>query len=159
MAILFAACVVIVTAGVIWFHILRPMLESFGLIRAPAEPEAVNDYQEADAVVMSRASIAADENPPPSLQTDSRQTTDRPMMPTPARDVMLDTYRSLRKHGYAREEARAMLKALGLPLDNNLWSKATEEPTERAPISGRPIPPGVKYHEDEPELEYQPLER
>lgn len=42
MAYVFAACVLIVTAGVLWFHIVRPILEDYGVIRVESEPESVN---------------------------------------------------------------------------------------------------------------------
>jgi hypothetical protein len=91
---------------------------------------------------------------PSSLQTDDRRTPDRPMIPLPSRDVMLDTYRTLRKLGMAREEARMMLRALGLPLDNNLWTQAAPPPPEHVtPIAGRPT--AAQFPDDE--LEYQPL--
>jgi hypothetical protein len=52
-ATLFAICVLIATAGVLWFHIVRPILEDFGIIR---DAEPVNDYQE-PTVVMSPAPV------------------------------------------------------------------------------------------------------
>lgn len=42
MAPLFAICVVIVVAGVVWFHILRPILVDFGVIGVD---ESVKDFQ------------------------------------------------------------------------------------------------------------------
>lgn len=41
-----------------------------------------------------------------------------------ARPATLDTVRSLREHGYTREEARAFLKPLGWTLGNDTWAAA-----------------------------------
>lgn len=57
MAYVFAACVLIVTAGVIWFHIVRPILEDYGVIRTEAEPENVNRSQAVLAEPEPRRSI------------------------------------------------------------------------------------------------------
>lgn len=94
---------------------------------------------------------------PPSQKIRRRQ----PTPAAPSRAIMLDIFKTLRKYEMPREEARAMLRLLALPLDNNLWKDAAppppEAPPERAPISGRPLPAGVKFHPDDPELEYRPL--
>jgi hypothetical protein len=117
----------------------------------------VNHSAKSAPVVMSRSSESEHHISPSSLQTDSRQTTDSAARALPSRDVMLDTYRLLRKHGMAREEARPMLKALGLPLDNNLWTEAAppskDDDVLITPYAGRATK--RSFYPDEPELEYQ----
>ena len=92
-----------------------------------------------------------------SLQTDSRQTADTPAPPAPTRDVMLNSHKLLRKYGIPREEARAMYKSLGLPLDNNLWAEAAagSEAPHITPIVGRPTSARFETDADYP---YQPIE-
>lgn len=137
-----------------------PSWVSYGLSYLLGGAGPVNSSEEAAPSVMSRGTQSAPENSPSSLRQTAIQTDRQEERAAPTRDIMLNTYRVLRKHGMPREEARGMLKALGLPLDNNQWTEAApvaEEPTQRAPVSGRPIPAGVRFHEDDPDLEYQPL--
>lgn len=150
-AILFAACVVILAVGWLWFHIVRPILEDFGII---IDADSVNDNEEAPAPLMSRSVDILPPSAPLSLQTDSRQTADKGASALPSRDVMLDTYKLLRKYGIPREEARPVLKAAGLSLDNNLWTDAApHEPPHITPIVGRPT--AAQFDPDYP---YKPLE-
>lgn len=145
-AILFSGLVTILIVGWLWFYIARPILEDFGIIR-------VNSSEEDAPDVMSRSNETPPQNIPSSLQTDNRQTADRPAAPPISRDVMLDTYRLLRKYGIPREEARPILKAAGLPLDNNLWTEAA--PVHVTPIAGRATRAAF---DTDPELVYQPPE-
>lgn len=41
------------------------------------------------------------------------------------RDELLAMFKDMRAAGIGREQARAMLKEQGIPLDNNLWAKAS----------------------------------
>lgn len=127
-------------------------------ILGAAEP--VNDYEDGEPIVMSRGQNNDREISSSSLQTRPQTASDQTEDPRARRAKLLDTYRVLRKLGMNRDDARALLKPWDIPLDNNLWSQAApppEEPQEKAPISGRALPPNVKFHEDEPELQYQPL--
>jgi len=146
-AILFSILVVVLAAGVLWFHIVRPILESYGVI-------TVNPSQDAASVVMSRSDQESAPSVPSSLQTDSaadRQTANAPAF---SRAVMLDTYQLLRRHGVTREEARPVLKALGMGLDNNLWaSAATPDDPHITPVAGRST--NAQFDPDYP---YRPLE-
>ena len=135
MGVVFSILVAIVIAGFLWFYVARPILEDWGLIA----PRAVNYYQVGDPSVMSLSESTTHAGAASSLQTDSRQTADKPPPAAPSRDVMLNTYRLLRKYGIPREEARPVLKAAGFPLDNNLWADAAPpEPARVTPIAGRP---------------------
>ena len=147
-AILFSSLVAFLIIGWLWFYIGRPILEDIGII-------AVNNIEEAAPNNMSSVGAGASPSLPSSLQTDSRQTADRPALAMPSRDVMLNTCKMLRKHGMSREEARSMLKSMGLPLDNNLWADAApadDEPIHVTPIVGRPT---RAVFETDPDYPYQ----
>jgi len=104
--------------------------------------------------IMSRPPHDTTENTPLSLRQTEVQT-DKPAL---SREIMLDIYRLLREHQVPREKARPVLKAAGIPLDNNLWSQVappSQEPTELTPIAGRPK--SGQFHD--PALEYQPPPR
>lgn len=78
------------------------------------------------------------------------------MMPTPTTTQILDSCRVLRQAGLTRDQARAALKALGLPLDNNLWSQAA--PIDDGQVIVTPFAGRVtrrEYYPDDPGLVYQ----
>jgi len=88
----------------------------------------VKDNAEQPAYVMSRSELSSAGLSASAVQTDGRsdrQTASPAPLP---RDVMLDICRDLRGHGYGREEARTLLRKLGQPLDNNVWSAAAPAP-------------------------------
>lgn len=123
-------------------------------------PRSVKRFQGGTTNIMSHSPQEPRDLSPSDLQTRPQTAQDQTEDAQARREKLLYTYGVLRKRGFSREEARAMLNTWGIPLDNNLWSKAapvTEEPQEKAPISGRAIPAGVRFHEDDPELEYKPL--
>lgn len=123
-------------------------------IMGRAEP--VNDYEDSAPVVMSRVQNATVENSPSSLQTRPQTVPDQTEDPKVRRAKLLDTYKVLRELGMSRDDARALLKPWGIPLDNNLWADAApQEPPTITPIAGRPT--SAKFHEGEPDLEYKPL--
>lgn len=155
-ATIFAIGVSILILGWLWFYIARPILEDYGIIVAP---ERVKHYEDAAPVVMSRSVDATSENAPSSLQTDSRQTADRPMMRVPTPDEMLDIFRVLRAAGIKREVLRGPWRAAGLPLDNNLWTQAAphapDESLTLTPIAQRPT--NAEFRD--PEFAYEPPPR
>lgn len=110
-------------------------------------------------IVMSRAVDEEQNNPPSSLRTDSGQPPDGQPPRQMKSEELLTVYKLMRKYNIPREEARAALKAAGLPLGNDVWTDAAppppEEPPTVTPIAGRPT--SAKFHEDEPELQYRPL--
>jgi len=70
-----------------------------------------------------------------------------------SRDVMLDMFRLLREYNVPREKARSVLKAAGLPLDNNLWTAAApDDDTHLTPIAGRPT---KAQFEQDPDMAYE----
>ena len=78
----------------------------------------------ADSEIMSRT-------PDPELPepaSDHRQTasqTDQTVTDAPKlQPATLDTCKSLRAHGYTREEARVFLRGVDRTLDNNVWAAA-----------------------------------
>lgn len=108
--------------------------------------------------VMSREGDEVSAHAASSLQTRQQTASDQTEDPKARRAKLLDTYKALRKLGMSRDDARALLKPWGIPLDNNLWADAAppqEEPLEVTPIAGRPT--SAKFHQDDPELEYRPL--
>jgi len=136
--------------GLLWFRVIEPVLLSFGIIR----------YDQYDNIMSNEPDVAPAAEPEFSSserQTDQTQTPDQ----TAGRArVPVDALRSLRQHGYSRNEARELLRLLGLPLDNNLWSQAAPAPPAdelpRTPWGGRPYDPAA-YYQDEPELQFRPL--
>lgn len=95
-----------------------------------------------------------------SLETDSRQTADRPTMLVPTREQTLDIFRAMRAAGMKRETISGPWRAAGLKFDNNLWTEAAppppEEPPQVTPIAGRPT--RAQFHDD-PDLVFQPPPR
>jgi hypothetical protein len=151
MAAVFGFCVILLVVGLVWFHILRPMLEDFGIITVKSSGDAA-------PVVMSREQSDTPDEVPSALRQTAPQT-DRPPSPPPlSRDVMLDIYKLLREYNVPRERARKVLKAAGIPIDNNLWTQAMpptdDEPAAITPIAGR----ATRAQFADPDLAYQPLE-
>lgn len=135
-AVIFASCVCILAIGFVWFWIARPILEDCGVIR-------VNDYPDSDAHVMSRSERGVSPSLPSSLETDAVQTPDQTEDPAARRQKLFDTYKPLRKAGMNRDDARALLKPWGIPLDNNVWAEVgaameREAAQHVTPIVGRP---------------------
>ena len=136
MAAFFAICVVIVVVGVVWFHIARPILVDFGVI-------GVKDYETPPAAVMSRPETAAPPFIPSSLRTDDGRTETTTPQPKFTEEQLLTLYALLRSSGVTRDRATPALKAAGIPVNNNLWTRAappapTEDGEYRTPIAGRP---------------------
>lgn len=123
----------------------------FWVLAWQAEPSTVSDDD--DDEIMSRSD---DRAPSEAVRTRTDMPADgRTEMGVPVlRPTTLDTARSLRAHGYTRDEARALLRSLGWSLGNDIWSQAAPPDDEVVtPIAGRRT--RAKYHPTEPELEYQ----
>lgn len=119
----------------------------------------VKTYDRFRSSIMSRNPSPPAPIAPSSLQTDRPQTADRPMMPVPTQDKILDIFRAMRAAGMKREAVSGAWRAAGLPFDNNLWAKAAPADDERltpTPIAGRPTK--ASFYQDDPELAYQPLD-
>lgn len=142
--LLMFVAVLILVAVIRFFAWLTEVQEAHGsLPRATAHAiqryVSVNHSDQSDDNVMSRAAAAPALSAALSLQTDSRQTADRPALSEPSRQIMFDVFMLMRKYGIPREEARPVLKAAGWKLDNNLWADAAPPDPERlTPIAGRP---------------------
>lgn len=88
-------------------------------------------------------------------RTDEAQDGRTPTQAPDLRPVTLDGARSLRAHGYTRDEARAFLKGEGLSLGNNTWSQAAPADDDAdyvTPYAGRRTK--AQYYPENPELEY-----
>lgn len=141
--------------GVLWFYVARPMLEDFGLLRPR---ESVNDFAEDAPEIMSRdGALPVDVSP--VVPTDGRASDAGRTEPQPAytTEQLLTHYQWLRRLGAKRDEARPHLKAMGIPLHNDLWARAAPPPQAVTPIAGRPYDP-ARYHYEDPDLRYQALD-
>lgn len=144
--LLMAVCILVLLGVIQFFAWLTTLQEEHGslpraAVHAIRRYTTVNDYAERPPVVMSREGDALIIDRPLSLQTDARQTPDRPMIPKPTPEQWLTLYQLMRRHGIKRDDAGAALRAAGLTLDNNTWSKAqppADEPAHVTPIVGRP---------------------
>lgn len=139
-ATLFAICVVIVVAGVVWFHVVRPILVDFGVIGVD---EGVKDYEPTPASIMSHPESATPSFVSSSLRTDDGRTETTAPQPRFTEDQLLTLYTLMRAHGVTRDKATPVLKAAGIPMNNNVWTKAappasTDDGEYRTPIAGRP---------------------
>jgi hypothetical protein len=149
---LYLTAAAVVSCGAIWFYILRPALEDWGVLA----PRDVNDNADVPPVVMSRSAPEAGPLPPSDLrQTAAPDQTDAPPEPV-VKSATLDTCKTLRGLGMSREQARTFLRSLGWGLDNNTWAAAKEDADDLTvtPFAGRVT--RRSYYQEDPELEYQP---
>jgi hypothetical protein len=130
------------------YPVARLLWRSYG-------PKTVNTSAPPAPVVMSRAPERPAPIAPVVLETDGPSTPDRPMMPVPTEQQMLDVFKVLREAGVKREALRGAWKAAGLPLNNNVWAEAApDDDLTITPFAGRVT--RRSYYQDEPDLEYQP---
>lgn len=154
--VLFAALAL--ALGLIWLlSKLTDFVEAGGVrgaVQRSKDRYTVNRSPNSAPYVMSRSPADDGTYGASPLQTDRRQTTDRPTMLVPTRAEMLDIFKVLRARGVKRDELRGPWRAAGLPLDNNLWTEATppDDDTHITPIAGRPT---RAQFEADPELAYQ----
>lgn len=123
----------------------------------------VNDYADADADDMSSADAAMPPSRLSSLETDRRADRQTEQPARVSAEQLLTLYQLMRAAGIGREDARAAFKAAGLPLNNDVWSKAAPPPkvpqptddddTMITPYAGRRT--RASYYPEEPELEYR----
>lgn len=126
--------------------------------------ERVKRSEDAARVITSSGRSLEKNMPAVVQRTDGGRPADGPPAPVYSRDVLLDTYKWLRRLGATREEARIRLKAIGIPLSNDLWAKAEPPPPPEldeddalyeTPIAGRATDATFR----DPLLEYQPPPR
>lgn len=127
---------------------------------APPTAARVNHLAPDAPIILSSSPPRLASETAPSVQTDGQTRGDRTMIPMPTTAQMLDSCRVLRQAGLTRDQARAALKALGLPLDNNLWSQAAPPaaPTDDDQLIVTPFAGRVtrrEYYPDDPGLVYQ----
>lgn len=108
-----------------------------------ARLRGVRDNGPTSPTVMSRPESAAPPSAPSSLRTDGGRTETTAPQPKFTEDQLLTLYTGLRAHGMVRDKASQLLKASGIPMNNNLWAKAgvslpPEDDEYRTPIAGRP---------------------
>jgi hypothetical protein len=136
--LLLFACLLLAVAVIRFFSWLTELQEEHGSL-GRAGINTVKRYVEVRPRVMSRSDVAPTPSLASSLQTDSRQTADKPATVKPGRAELLTLYSTMRAAGITRDQARPALKAVGLPLDNNLWADAAPpESPHVTPIVGRP---------------------
>lgn len=68
------------------------------------------------------------------LSSKDGRTDDDQDAPVITRDDLITLYTILRRHGIGREEIRPALKAIGVPLSNDLWAKAAPPPPQVEPV-------------------------
>jgi len=98
----------------------------------------VKPSAERDTIVMSRSEYQALVD---RLSSQDGQRDGRTDSAPPSRDDLITLYRILRKYGVPREEIRAALKGVRVPLSNDVWAAAApaEPPAQYVtPIVGRP---------------------
>lgn len=146
---LFLALIAFITFGLLWLN-GRAALADLAARWSDAGPAPT-------PTVMSRSGAIDGPSEASAPQTDAPQTPDRP---TITRAQILDACKAMRVAGVTREQARGVLRALGLPLDNNVWSEAAPPVTPTAdevivtPFAGR----RTMARHYAPALEYQPPE-
>lgn len=111
-------------------------------------------------VVMSRSEYDAAGSGLSSHRQTELQTDRQPQTAQPSRAELLTLYKTMRAAGIPRETARPALKAVGVPLDNNLWVEAAppEKPAEQGPVHLTPIvgrPTSAKFETD-PDYPFEP---
>ena len=117
----------------------------------------VNRFSAADDEIMSRTpdtEVSEGVSPRTDAVPDGRTELVAPAL----KPETVDGARSLREHGYSRDEARAFLKAHGYSLGNDTWAAAkpaplTDDDLIVTPYAGRVT--RKSYYPAEPELEYQ----
>lgn len=110
------------------------------------------------STIMLPVPVSSQPSQAPSLETDAKIEEVKPIAAPVVKAATLDTCKSLRAHGFNREEARELLRELGWGLNNNVWAKAQPDEDENqivTPYAGRVT--NKKFYPDQPELEYQEL--
>lgn len=136
MGTLFAITVTVIIAGWLWFYIIRPILEDYGVIGVP---KTVNNSEP----VMSRPA------PPAQVQTTDRQA-DRPSVSVDSLELprlRLDRTKQaiievMVYNGWQVGEIRAVIKgdngAIGAEIEAAKKKLGIETAENRTPIAGRP---------------------
>lgn len=114
--VFFLSLIAFVGVGAVWFRIARPAIEDYRAL-STVSPEPTPE-------VMSQTPP----EPAPPAPSDHRQTgsqTDQTAARPRATDEQcLTLFAVFKEAGYNRDEARAILRPFGVPVDNNLFSRA-----------------------------------
>lgn len=131
-----------------------------------ARLRSVKSYEEDEPIIMSRSEDGVPPSAPSSLETDGRRTETTAPGPKFTEDQLLTLYGFLRELGVTRDRATPILKASGIPVNNNLWTRAAplapdvsvgDDDTTLTPIAGRRT--RASYYPEEPDLEFSPPPR
>lgn len=145
--------------GVLWFYVLEPALTGLGVLRPAADDTETVNYSATTAPVVMSNDGTPHPDVLPVVPTDGRASDAGRTEPQPSytQQQLLTHYQWLRRLGAKRDEARPYLRAMGIPLHNDLWAQAAPLPPQAvSPIAGRPIDPAL-FHADAPDLRYRPL--
>lgn len=161
LALVFFGCVTVLTVGVLWFRVFRPMLEDFGLISAEGVKSYEVDYGE--PIVKPLPARPAD----PSLSVGLSAPSAR--IHPALRAIMLDSeddkgarleatsrmalVQALVAAGWKTGEIRAQLKGDTGAIGDQVRAARialgmADEEVPHTPIAGRPVPPGVEFAEE-----------
>ncbi len=135
--------------GLFWFRVIEPVIEEARVWIARYRREVMSSNPEVGAEEIAPSASTSHQNAadrsdrtPDGLsdrsQTEAQTASDGAQTTHAAPASVLV---SLRRHGYTRAEARALLRTLGWTFDNNAWAAAAEETQSRTPIAGRPVDP------------------
>lgn len=147
------ALIAFVSFGLIYFRV-RDAASDLWRAYGPREPSIVSDDHL--PIVMSRSDMEA---PSESVRPRTDETADgrTNSISSEFRPATLDMCKSLRSHGFTRDEARAFLRSVDRTLGNDVWAAAqpAAQPAAPAitPIAGRPYDP--RAYADDPALAYE----
>jgi hypothetical protein len=135
-------------------------ISPLGLLRL-VMGDGVNSLPEPAPAIMSQPKPPAPQSTPSSLRTDDGRTETTAPQSKFTEEQLLTLYTFLRGLGATRDKATPILKASGIPMNNNLWSKAQapapppveDDDTHITPFAGRRT--RASYYPDDPKLEFQ----
>jgi hypothetical protein len=144
-----------------WLPWVAAIWRRYFYVRLPQSPDELSRVSLGDDFeIMSNApDVASSEASRPRTDADlSGQTDGRTPPSLTPQPVTLDTAKSLRAHGYTRDEARALLKTMDRTLGNDTWAQAKPadpipDDTIVTPYAGRVTK--RSYYPEQPDLEYQ----
>jgi hypothetical protein len=115
----------------------------------------VYEEEEEDNNITSSGAVVSPSQSRSSFRTDDGRTETTAHQNRFTEQELLTLYGGLRAQGMTRDAATRLLKASGIPMNNNLWARAAppEDDMMLTPIAGRPT--RAAYYESDPALQYQ----